>query len=342
MPGVREEGEAVRQYILTNIEKHPEDIAKTTAQHFSISKQAVNRHLGKLIQEGLVSKEGRAWTVAYKLAILQEWTQIYPLNPRPVEDQILDEDVLPIIGELSKNVLSIWSYGFTEMFNNAIDHSAGSKVIVQIRATAIYIEMLISDDGIGIFKKIQNAFNLSDERHAVLALAKGKLTTDPEKHSGQGIFFTSRFFDSFDIISGGVYYSHTFGEPEDWILEKNFRSGTSVWLKLDNKSTRSEKEIIDQYSTPGSFEFDKTVVPVKLTTRGGNSLVSRSEAKRLMAQLDVFKVVVLDFKDVDRIGQGFADEVFRVFRRTHPDLQIEFINANADVLQTIKRAGENI
>jgi len=36
-------------------------------------------------------------------------------------------------------------------------------------------------------------------------LAKGKLTTDPKRHSGEGIFFSSRMFDEFDILSGGVF-----------------------------------------------------------------------------------------------------------------------------------------
>ena len=91
------------------------------------------------------------------------------------------------------------------MCNNAIDHSDGSLIIVSIKKTATTTEMLISDDGYGIFKKIQDAMGLLDERHSVLELSKGKLTTDPERHTGEGIFFTSRMFDLFDILSGGVF-----------------------------------------------------------------------------------------------------------------------------------------
>jgi hypothetical protein len=69
--------------------------------------------------------------------------------------------------------------------------------------------------------RFQNALNLSDERHEVLELAKGKLTTDKTKHSGEGIYFTSQIFDSFNILSAGVYFSHEFGSPEDWILESD-------------------------------------------------------------------------------------------------------------------------
>jgi anti-sigma regulatory factor (Ser/Thr protein kinase) len=68
--------------------------------------------------------------------------------------------------------------------------------------------MVIWDHGIGIFNKIKNMLGLLDERHAVLELTKGKLTTDPRGHTGEGIFFTSRMFDTFYILSGEVFLSH--------------------------------------------------------------------------------------------------------------------------------------
>jgi anti-sigma regulatory factor (Ser/Thr protein kinase) len=337
MPGPRESGEAVRHFILTNVEKHPRDISKVTAEHFSISKQAVNRHVGKLIQEGLLGREGRAWTVTYRLMTLSEWNQVYSLTSPLDEYDVWEKDVHPVVGDLPENVADIWRYGFTEMLNNAIDHSSGQGVIVKVKKTAVYTEMVISDDGVGIFKKIQTALNLSDERHAVLELAKGKLTTDKTKHSGEGIFFTSRIFDSFDIISGGVFFSHKFGSPEDWILKRSSISGTTIWLKIDDHSLRDRGKVYDEHGTPGEFSFDKTVVPVSLAQYGSDDLVSRSQAKRLLVHLDKFKTVVLDFKGVRLVGQGFADEVFRVFRREHPAVELVYVNANEDIEKMIQR-----
>lgn len=111
---------------------------------------------------------------------------------------------------MPENVLDIWQYGFTEMFNNAIDHSGGKTISVNLEKTAVNTEIAIYDDGVGIFRKIQAELGLLDERHAVLELAKGKLTTDPARHSGEDIFFTSRMFDDFVILSCGVYFSHKF------------------------------------------------------------------------------------------------------------------------------------
>ena len=98
--------------------------------------------------------------------------------------------------------------------NNAVDHSEGDKLLVQVIGTAVDTMICLRDNGVGIFRKIQSAMNLLDERHAVLELAKGKLTTDPKRHTGQGIFFTSRLLDSFDIWSGGVFFTHKFGSDE--------------------------------------------------------------------------------------------------------------------------------
>ena len=38
--------------------------------------------------------------------------------------------------------------------------------------------------------------------------------------------------------------------------------------------------------------------------------------------LEKFKTVTLDFQGIRTIGQGFADEIFRVWHRKHPQIRI--------------------
>jgi anti-sigma regulatory factor (Ser/Thr protein kinase) len=240
---------------------------------------------------------------------------------------------------MPKNVLKVWHYGFTEMFNNVIDHSGATHVNVSVTKTAASTTITIHDDGVGIFKKIQAALNLFDERHSVLELAKGKFTTDPANHSGEGIFFSSRVFDEFDILSGEVYFSHEFDRKEDWILQRSTpRGGTLVTMKLHNHTARTIKKVFDKFTSDEDYGFNKTVVPVKLMKYGDDNLVSRSQAKRLLARFDRFKIVMLDFTGVTSIGQAFADEVFRVFRSKHPDVELAPINASTEVKRMISRA----
>ena len=236
-------------------------------------------------------------------------------------------------------MLDIWQFCFTEMFNNAVDHSEGISILVKVLSTAASTEIVLQDDGIGIFRKIQAAMNLSDERHAVLELAKGKLTTDPDRHTGQGIFFTSRLLDSFDILSGGVYFAHTLESDADWIMEPSeVQTGTAVFMKLGNRSARIDTQIFSQYTSGEDHGFTKTVVPVRLAQYGEDKLISRSQAKRLLGRVDQFKSVVFDFEGVATIGQAFADEIFRVFARSHPSIELLAVHTTTGVQQQIQSA----
>jgi len=46
----------------------------------------------------------------------------------------------------------------------------------------------------------------------------------------------------------------------------------------------------------------------------------------------------LDFRDLSTVGQGFVDEVFRVFQSKYPKIKITYTNANDDVRFMIERS----
>ena len=338
MSGVRARGKDIRRYILENVEKQPEGISRGAAEKFGITRQAVNKHLQRLTAEGALVESGNTRARSYKLVSLANWANHYAITPELEEHQVW-EGVKPHLGVLPDNVMNIWHIGFTEIFNNAIEHSEGDFITVSVDKTAVNCEMVILDDGVGIFHKIQEHLKLEDPRHSVLELAKGKFTTDPKRHSGEGIFFTSRMFDSFSISSRGVFYSHDFGKTEEWISETTSRreGGTAVVLELSNHTARTARSVYDTYSSVEGG-FTKTVVPVRLAQHGNDQLVSRSQAKRLLARIDRFHIVMLDFQDVPAIGQGFADEIFRVFQQAHPEIQICPINANDEVKKMVVHA----
>src|SRR5690606_26811797 len=105
-----------------------------------------------------------------------------------------------------------------------------------------------------------------------------------------------------------------------------------------NHTARTSRKIFDQYSSGDDYGFNKTVVPVDLARYGDEQLVSRSQAKRLLARIEVFKVVIFDFANVQIIGQAFADEIFRVFKNTHPNISLSWIHANSEINRMITRA----
>lgn len=341
MGTIRAGGEPIRKFLIENMDAHPTDLVRLTTTRFGCTRQAVHKHLQRLVAEGAVVVSGNTRNKRYTLAQLFIWKKQYRRSEDLAEDVVWREDIAPLLKKLPENVLSIWQYGFTEIFNNVIDHSDAENISVSMIKTAASTAIDIYDDGVGIFRKIQRALHLMDERHAVLELAKGKLTTDPKNHSGEGIFFSSRMFDAFDILSGDVYFSHKFEEKEDLILQRSAsapRCGTLVTMMAHNHTARTIKKVFDAFASDEDYGFSKTVVPVSLMRYGDDNLISRSQAKRLLARFDRFKVVILDFTGVASIGQAFSDEVFRVFKAKYPEIELIATHTSADVRRMITRA----
>ena len=330
----------VERFILAELPQHPDDIAKVAGQHFDISRQAVGRYLRRLVALGFLTATGATRQRRYSFATLSEqnvWVKIAGLQ----EDRVWTEHVAPVLGGVSSNVLDICRYGVTEIVNNAIDHSGSDDLGIVLKYSVPEISIMVIDHGVGIFRKIKEDCGLEDERHAILELTKGKLTTDPEHHTGEGIFFTSRMFDRFGILSGTLYVGCTRG-GHDWLLESRANhDGTSVHLTISPTSTHTTTEVFDRYSTEqDDYAFNRTHVVVDLARQcqDGEKLTSRSQAKRVMARLERFKEVMLDFASVDEIGPAFADEIFRVWANEHPGTHIAWTNTSEPVNRMIRRA----
>jgi hypothetical protein len=336
---VREQSQKVRHFILKGIGAHDVDVIGAAMKKFAISRQAVNKHISRLKEQGVISVGGSARRPEYSLCEVVTREFVYPLRPGLAEDVVWTRDVRPAIEPLPSNVLSIWHYAFTEMFNNAIDHSGGAEIVVRVGQTAMDTVIHVYDDGIGIFRKIQGELDLIDERLAIFELAKGKLTTDPDNHTGQGIFFTSRMMDQFSIMSGGLYFDHDRAQAHDWLVEHiRSGSGTSVFMTLGNHTTRTTRKVFDAFSGGDDYAFNKTIVPLRLAKFGSGELVSRSQAKRVLARVHLFSTVIFDFKDVEEIGQAFADQIFRVYANEHPDILLVPLNMRKQVEEMVERA----
>jgi hypothetical protein len=327
----------IRQFLIDRLPDHPRDIVRVAADRFSLSRQAIQRHLTALVREGAIAATGTTRSRQYLLRPINNVS--FTLRLAGLEEHIpWRARILPELAEVPKNVVDILEYGFTEMLNNAIDHSASEEVLVSLLHTSAGITLEIHDAGVGIFRKIMTEFQLPDEVAAICELVKGKLTTDPARHTGEGVFFTSRMCDYFSLLSGTLLFLHT--QPEDdWLIEHDQPpvSGTHVKMGLSLRSPRTREEVFNEFADPEKYDytFSKTCVPVVLSRYGQENLVSRSQAKRLLQRFENFREVVLDFAGVEFIGQGFADEIFRVFRNSHPETEITAINAATSVRRMI-------
>lgn len=311
------------------------------------SRVYVNRFFRELKDEGkitLIGKANRAhYVIADKGVVLRERKGILEVN-RVFKNASLAEDLVleeikknsGIFAEIPKNIQDILQYAFSEMLNNAIEHSKSELIKIKMRRDKTHVLFDVIDEGMGIFNNIMRKKELNDEWQAIQNLLKGKETTAPHAHSGEGIFFTSKTADIFIIRSSRkkVIFDNILNDI--FIKDGKYITGTRVKFSVRIDSLRQLDDIFRQYAD-SSFEFSKTSVKVKLY-KMGSEYISRSQARRIVSGLEKFKTVILDFQDVQTVGQAFADEIFRIWQFNHPAVSISTINVNENIEFMINRA----
>jgi anti-sigma regulatory factor (Ser/Thr protein kinase) len=265
--------------------------------------------------------------------------QRYPLAGLN-EDLPWSRDFAPHF-EMPKNVRQMLQHAFTELLNNAIDHSEGQFVTVSMRQTPAHVQLLVSDDGRGLFDKIREGFEIEDPAMAMLELSKGKLTSAPERHTGRGLYFTSRLADIFDLHANTVAFQHREWDPRSWKQGRAVRQqqGSAIFLAIALDTHRTLDEVMRSASLDAqNYSIERTTLPLRLIVNEDTGLESRAQARRVAARLTEFKQAELDFTGIEHIGQGFADELFRVFGRHQSAVQLVVKNAAPRVTAMIELA----
>jgi hypothetical protein len=160
-----------------------------------------------------------------------------------------------------------------------------------------------------------------------------------ERHTGEGIFFTSKAADLVSFRSHRIELIFDGRNQDAFVKQKRFLRGTEVDFEISRRSRRKLQAVFEEFAPADlDYRFDKTRVLVKLFHQ---EYVSRSEARRLLAGLEKFKLVELDFRDVKSLGQGFADEIFRVYRNAHPGVEFRAVNLSAALQPMIRHVLDN-
>lgn len=302
----------VKRYILRLIKSNRRDYVRSAVEAFGISKSSVYNYVRQMESDGLIEKKGSTYalrTESYRYSFRNDGS----LSEDKIYNQFISEHIT-----FKKNVNAIWYYAFTEMMNNAIDHSQAENIYIGINQSCLETQILILDDGIGIFKNIQKFMKESKNEsislgECVSLLFAGRFTTAKQYHTGEGIFFTSHIMDEFIIYSDDNFFTRnnfTSSQIEDSSLHDfmSMERGTIVKMTLNNDTTKVLSEVFNTFA-PVDEGFVKTIIPIAHMFPGGNP-VSRSEARRLLESISVFTDIKLDFSGVEDIGQGFAHELF--------------------------------
>lgn len=332
----------IEQWIERKIERGESFTSAELREALDVSRQAANYHLRNFREAGRLRKMGTTRDACYEPSeqSMEGETVRRTYQPDGLEEHEVFEQLVvdaELRGKLNENGFSIVQYGFTEVMNNAIEHAEAETISVDVTVDDFDCAFRVHDDGIGIFQKIQRDLELENERRAVQELIKGKVTTDPEHHSGEGLFFTTRSGDEVSVESSNFRLTFDNEGDEVGLVEVPKERGTTVEFTISRQPRRSMRDVFNEYSGEDfDYQFGKTDVTIELFKGDEEEYVSRSRARRLLHGLDKFEVIELDFEGIDGIGQGFADEVFRVFADNHPDVEIEVTNANDAVKAMIE------
>ena len=318
---------------------------------FNVSRQYASGLIRQLVASGQLIKIGSTRLAFY---VLHEYAQTHPeILPRRfsktyknigLEEHKVLADIeknFATVGELKEPVKDIFTFAFSEMFNNAIEHSESKNISVDIFLKDKSLSFIVNDVGVGVFRNIMKKKQLKSELESIQDLLKGKTTTMPKSHSGEGIFFTSKAGDIFILDSFGYQMIVNNMTPDVFVRKvPAIKRGTRVSFKINVDSTRHLSDVFKKYTNlkaESDYGFDKTEIRVKLYTMGG-AHISRSQARRILHGLEKFKIILLDFDKVPMVGQAFADEVYRVFYGKHPNIEIQEVNMNEAVKFMIERA----
>ena len=325
----REKKKNIILYMLEKIDRKDSSVVKKTADAFGTTPATIYKYIDELIGNGILEKKKRG---QYELVRTSPTFSLKrSAGDLTSEQAVFDRYIKPNIEGFSKNIKDIWEYISGEMVNNIIDHSEAENVSVIFISDFLKTRLVLLDDGVGIFEKIRNYFDLDSIDDAVSELFKGKVTTDSANHSGEGIFFSSRIADSFVIISSDKIFTHSKFDtdglqnyPEAILSGK----GTSVVAELSNWTKKKIADIFREYEDDDG-EFTKTKISIDSYFDGAP--VSRSQAKRLCNRLQNFKEVELNFAGIEWMGQGFAHQLFVVYQRATPGVRLLPVNMNEAV-----------
>lgn len=301
----------------------------------------VSKNLATLIKENRVRRKKQGRNVLYfvsdKIIGLEENLKLKGLH----EDEIWSKlrKTTTFLNDISEQAENILYFAFTEMLNNAIDHSCSGVGYVKIWLADDKLKFIVKDSGIGVFKNVMSKKNLESETEAIQEIIKGKLTTAARRHSGEGIFWTSKIADEF-ILKSYDYELIVNNNIEDYTIKKLEKPlvGTEVYFEIAKNTDKSIRKLFRDYTFDTEhLTLDTTVIPINLYNEG-DIWISRSQAKKVLAGLTKYKKIIFNFAGVEVIGQAFADEIFRVFNIEHPEIILEPINMSDSVELMVSHA----
>ncbi|MCB9586785.1 MAG: winged helix-turn-helix transcriptional regulator [Polyangiaceae bacterium] len=326
----------LRPLLLDLARKHGSINCTEISEKTNYTRQAVHRHLRALVESGELAVTGRARATRYYLPKSPPGAfRVDLADPdvagtwSAVRDLLIPEEATQAAEELTRAC-------FVELLSNAESHAAAASAELRCRSHPNLIRFEIRDTGLGLFTRIRERLKLPSDLDALFALSKGPLTTQPAAHFGRGLFLVAAACQRFELVANGLCWVQDNRRGDQLLSEAPGSVGTTARCELD-PLTEAEWRDLQRSTLPGSSPLSATG-HVKLFEHGAR-FVSRAEAQALLRGMETLRDVRLDFKGVDGVGLGFAQEIFSVWQRAHPEVRLQVLNANAVVRRVLSQAG---
>ena len=325
----------IKQFIIENLTRHQKDIIKESIRKFGISRQAILKHMHKLISEDRIIAHGKTRDRFYELKPRVNYSKTVKISSQYSHINVLQNQILPNLNILKKNIYEICEFSIMALLSNTIDHANATRLYYKLFVTDNDVHIILSDNGRGIFDHIKNALELRDLQIAAIEIAKGHVTSDPEHHAGEELRAVVHLFDKITIDASGICLSYL-NLSNEWISSKSSQQkGTRIHLEIKASSHRALHDVFKQL-----FENENNLVriPVNLVRRGDEQVNSRIQAQSLLHNIRDLNKIEFDFNHIDLIGPAFADELVRKTKEKNQSVNINWINSNAMVDVLMSRA----
>jgi hypothetical protein len=242
---MRQQTREIRQVLLEHVFWGTQGPAADVAGEFDLSRQGAHLHLAALERDGLVIGKGQTRLRRYYLAEMERAGQTYRLDGSLSAEQIWERVLKgPTLG-CGPQAHELLHYAAVSAIANAIDHSGGTRVVLELVRTAVSVRISIEDDGVGVFKKIADGARLNGPYEAAVKLADTRFTTDPGRHKGESLQFTARACDRYEICNGQVRIARN--SLDQRMRVETIRDpvpGTRVVVELILPPQRTLKEVL--------------------------------------------------------------------------------------------------
>lgn len=309
------------------------------SEQLGYTRQAVHRHLRELVNTGELMVSGRARATRYSLPRPQ--ARLHQLDLADVDEREVWERVAPELlpPGTTEQAERIARFAVEELVRNAASHSAAATASLQIDSKIDEIRFQLTDEGVGLFTRVRERLGLATQLDALIELSRSPLTTEPRTHLGQGLQLLASACDQLSIEAGGLLWRHDRARDDQLLGEAPRRPGTRISCVIAADTERILEGLLRErltYQNPLA-----AMGQVKLLDVGGQ-FMSREEAQRLMAGMERYRVVDLNFHGVTGVGLGFAEEIFKRWVPSHPDTRIQVRGASPVIIGVLKRAGAHL